>query len=111
MSFLYISLNSGADASHAHTSQAFIPMGKGNRKDAQGGAYVVIGCLNGKDDKPDLSTLRAFLATSSQGVSYDEGIWRKSTSSFLRVRLMSDHSMKTVDGVSPIWIDWGDTDI
>ena len=67
----------GADGSHAHTSQAFIPMGKGDRKDAQGGAYVVIGCLNGKDDKPDLSTLRAFLATSSQGVSYDEGIWRE----------------------------------
>ena len=68
----------GADYSHAHTSQAFIPMGKGDRKDAQGGAYVVIGCLNGKDDNPDLSTLRAFLATSSQGVSYDQGIWRKS---------------------------------
>ena len=66
-----------ANDSHAHTSQAFIPMGKGDRKDAQGGAYVVIGCLNGKPDKPDLSTLRAFLATSSQGVSYDQGIWRK----------------------------------
>lgn len=52
-------------------------MGKGNRKDAEGGAYIVIGCLNGKDDKPDLNTLRAFLATSSQGVSYDQGIWRE----------------------------------
>lgn len=66
-----------ANDSHAHTSQAFIPMGKGDRKDAQGGAYVVIGCLNGEADKPDLSTLRAFLATSSQGVSYDQGIWRE----------------------------------
>jgi allantoicase len=55
-------------------------MGKGDRKDAPGGAYVVIGCLNGNDDKPDLSTLRAFLATSSQGVSYNEGIWRESLS-------------------------------
>jgi allantoicase len=55
-------------------------MGKGNRTDAAGGAYIVIGCLNGKDDKPDLSTLRAFLATSSQGVSYDQGIWRKFSS-------------------------------
>lgn len=63
---------------HAHTSQAFIPMGKGDREDASGGAYVVIGCLNGKDDKPDLGTLRAFLATSSQGVSYGQGIWRES---------------------------------
>lgn len=55
-------------------------MGKGNRTDAAGGAYIVIGCLNGKDDKPDLSTLRAFLATSSQGVSYDQGIWREYSS-------------------------------
>jgi allantoicase len=53
-------------------------MGKGDRKGVEGGAYVVIGCLNGADDKPDLKTLRAFLATSSQGVSYDQGIWRRS---------------------------------
>lgn len=63
---------------HKHTSQAFIPMGKGARQGVEGGAYIVIGCLNGQDDKPDLGTLRAFLATSSQGVSYDEGIWRES---------------------------------
>lgn len=75
-------------------------MGKGNRTDVQGGAYVVIGCLNGKDDKPDLSTLRAFLATSSQGVSYDEGIWRECTFTVYWRELMVDHSMKTVDGVS-----------
>ena len=63
--------------SHAHTSQAFIPMGKGHRQDADGGAYICLGALNGPDDKPDLSTLRAFLATSSQGVSYNQGIWRE----------------------------------
>lgn len=76
--------DSGTDiCSHAHTSQAFIPMGKGNRTDVSGGAYVVIGCLNGPDDKPDLGTLRAFLATSAQGVSYNEGIWRESLSFFI----------------------------
>ena len=44
---------------------------------APGGAYIAVVALNGKDDKPDVSTLRAFLITSSQGVSYHAGIWRK----------------------------------
>lgn len=43
-----------------------------------GGAYIVVAALNGKDDKPDLSTLRAFMATAAQGVSYDQGTWRES---------------------------------
>ena len=42
-----------------------------------GGAYIAVVALNGKDDKPDLSTLKAFLITSSQGVSYHAGIWRE----------------------------------
>ena len=42
-----------------------------------GGAYLVVVALNGKNDRPDLSTLRAFLATSAQGVSYDQGVWRE----------------------------------
>jgi ureidoglycolate hydrolase len=28
------------------------------------------------DDKPDLSTLRAFTASSTQGINYGPGIWR-----------------------------------
>lgn len=80
---------------HKHTSQAFVPMGKGAPKGVeplpQGGAYVVIAALNGpgklqiasshvadrSDDQPIKSTLKAFLATQSQGVSYNQGIWRK----------------------------------
>ncbi|KAK4688521.1 allantoicase, partial [Tremellales sp. Uapishka_1] len=73
---------------HAHTSQAFIPMGKDSAPGVEplssGGAYIVVAALNGKDDKPDLATLRAFLVTASQGVSFDEGIWH--------------HSLLTVDG-------------
>ena len=42
-----------------------------------GGAYVVVVALNGPDDRPDLGTVRAFLATAAQGVSYDQGVWRK----------------------------------
>lgn len=42
-----------------------------------GGAYIVVAALNGKDDKPDLDTVRAFLVTPAQGVSYHPGIWRE----------------------------------
>jgi allantoicase len=66
---------------HIHTSQAFIPMSKGvvggTEPLVSGGAYLSVVALNGKDDKPDVSTMRAFLGTVGQGVSYDEGIWRK----------------------------------
>ncbi|KAG9005240.1 Allantoicase [Tulasnella sp. JGI-2019a] len=68
---------------HPHTSQAFVPMGTGgglnttgtSRLDGPGRAYLVIVALNGGDDKPDLSTLRAFVATTAQGVSYSQGVW------------------------------------
>ena len=42
-----------------------------------GGAMVVVVALNGKDDRPDVSTMKAFLVTGSQGVSYHAGMWRK----------------------------------
>ena len=43
----------------------------------QDGACLVVVALNGKDDRPDPSTLRAFLMTSAQGVSYNAGMWRE----------------------------------
>ncbi len=43
-----------------------------------GGAYLSVVALNGKDDRPDMSTLRAFLGTAAQGVSYTQGVWRES---------------------------------
>ncbi|OWZ72791.1 allantoicase [Cryptococcus neoformans] len=63
---------------HKHTSQAFVPMGAEPGKEGKQGAFVVVAALNGPDDKPDLSTVRAFLATAAQGVNYDEGIWHHS---------------------------------
>ncbi|KAG9043567.1 Allantoicase [Tulasnella sp. UAMH 9824] len=68
---------------HAYTSQAFIPMGSGRIDHlglddglSDGGrAYLVVVALNGGDDSPDLSTLRAFVATTAQGISYSPGIW------------------------------------
>ncbi|TXT13405.1 hypothetical protein VHUM_00772 [Vanrija humicola] len=64
---------------HAATTQAFIPMGTGQpagqERHKHGGAYVVLAAHNGENDEPDLSTLRAFLATGAQGVSYNAGVW------------------------------------
>ncbi|KIJ49648.1 hypothetical protein M422DRAFT_246721 [Sphaerobolus stellatus SS14] len=65
---------------HSCTNQAFIPMGSsgGSQEDElthTGKAYLVIVALNGQDDKPDLQTLRAFVATTSQGIVYNTGIW------------------------------------
>ncbi|KAK4057093.1 Allantoicase [Microbotryomycetes sp. JL221] len=59
---------------HEFSSQAFVPMGNG------GDRYLVIVCLpnSGKSSvygQPDLSTLRAFVATSQQGISYKPNVW------------------------------------
>ena len=67
---------------HPCTNQAFIPMGSsgGIREDElsnTGRAYLVVVALNGDDDKPDLHTLRAFVATTSQGIVYNTRVWRK----------------------------------
>ncbi|KAI8384224.1 galactose-binding domain-like protein [Radiomyces spectabilis] len=55
---------------HPYSSQAFMPMTDGKVR-----AYLVIVALNGADDRPDLSTLKAFIATSKQGINYREGVW------------------------------------
>lgn len=68
---------------HLHTNQAFIPMGTGLASEGDEGlketakGYLVIVAQNGKDDKPDLETMRAFTATSAQGIMYNTGIWRE----------------------------------
>ncbi|KIM26906.1 hypothetical protein M408DRAFT_330280 [Serendipita vermifera MAFF 305830] len=65
---------------HPCTNQAFFALGAGTgvseyALEKQGRAYLVIVALNGEDDRPDLSTLRAFIASVSQGVVYGTGIW------------------------------------
>lgn len=51
---------------HAHSTQVFVPMAGVER-------FLVIVCL-GKDE-PDPATLRAFLATGAQGMTYHPGVW------------------------------------
>lgn len=74
---------------HPYTNQAFIPMGTGaslsdQLLETQGRAYLVVVATNGDDDKPDLETLRAFVAHTGQGIVYNRGVWRKSAICILR---------------------------
>ncbi|GAA5803433.1 allantoicase [Helicostylum pulchrum] len=55
---------------HPYSSQAFIPM-----TDSKSRGYLAVVALNGADDKPDMSTLKAFVATSKQGINYNPGVW------------------------------------
>ncbi|KAI0930256.1 hypothetical protein AcV5_007017 [Taiwanofungus camphoratus] len=64
---------------HPCTNQAFIPMGAGQSFDdtltTPGTSYLVIVAKNGEDDKPDMQSLRAFIASAGQGIVYNTGIW------------------------------------
>lgn len=64
---------------HPFTSQAFIPMGGGGGDGLSepGDKYLVVVAHNGADDRPDMKSLKAFLATSAQGISYNKGVWRE----------------------------------
>ncbi|KAJ3181595.1 hypothetical protein HDU85_003537 [Gaertneriomyces sp. JEL0708] len=63
---------------HKYSSQFFVPMTLPQPGSEWNGekAYLVIVCLNDPvTDRPDYSTLKAFTATSTQGVNYREGCW------------------------------------
>lgn len=64
---------------HAYTNQAFIPMGSGDGEGLNDPSrrYLVVVAHNGSDDQPDTQTLKAFLASSAQGIAYNPGTWRK----------------------------------
>ncbi|KAF5380344.1 hypothetical protein D9615_004567 [Tricholomella constricta] len=64
---------------HPFTNQAFIPMGQGSGEGVKdpGLNYLVVVAQNGADDRPDIQTLRAFVASTAQGIVYDTAIWRE----------------------------------
>jgi len=64
---------------HPYTNQAFIPMGPGNGEGLNdpGCRYLVVVAHNGSDDQPDTQTLKAFLASSAQGIAYNPGVWHQ----------------------------------
>jgi len=74
---------------HAFTNQAFIPMGCSEMGgddglENPGSWYLVVVAKNGADDKPDLTTLRAFMATAAQGIMYDTAVWHQPMTVFDR---------------------------
>jgi len=67
---------------HPYTTQAFVPMGGGGQEGDEvlkdpGNTYLVVVAKNGADDQPDMSTLRAFMASGGQGIMYKEGQWHQ----------------------------------
>jgi allantoicase len=64
---------------HPYTQQAFIPMGRGPGEGLSETAdrYMVVVARNGEDDRPDLGTVRAFMATTAQGLAYNTAVWRE----------------------------------
>lgn len=65
---------------HLFTNQAFIPMGCGNGEGLSEPAqkYLVVVAHTGPDDRPNLHTVRAFVANAAQGIVYKTAIWRES---------------------------------
>lgn len=57
---------------HQYTAQTFVPLSPHPGSHA---GYLVIVALNGQDDKPNLSTLRAFYASTGQAITYTAGVW------------------------------------
>ncbi|KAJ1667128.1 Allantoicase [Coemansia sp. RSA 1813] len=62
---------------HPYSSQVFMPIHQHGEKntDPNAACYLVIVAENGADDKPDLSTVRAFAANSTQGINYKANSW------------------------------------
>jgi len=65
---------------HPHNNQAFFVIGSGsklwdNDLEQLSNGYLVVVAKNGANDRPDIATLRAFMASSSQGVLYNAGTW------------------------------------
>ncbi|KAJ2549673.1 hypothetical protein EV175_004357 [Coemansia sp. RSA 1933] len=62
---------------HPYSSQVFMPIHQHGEKniDPNEACYLVIVAENGADDKPDLRTVRAFAANSTQGINYKANSW------------------------------------
>lgn len=63
---------------HPYTNQAFIPMGGLGDGEEGGKKYLVVVTKDGEDGRPELKTMRAFVAHGGQGIVYKTAVWRKS---------------------------------
>lgn len=63
---------------HRFTNQAFIPMGQSSGDSGDSGrGYIVVVAQSGGDQKPDMQTLKGFIASSMQGIVYGKAIWHQ----------------------------------
>jgi allantoicase len=82
---------------HPFTNQAFLPMSQDGDK-----VYLVVVGKNGPDDRPDIGTLRAFVARGNQGITYKTGIWRTQCPIYTSQAVLNSHAdqpMTVLDGV------------
>jgi allantoicase len=91
---------------HPFTNQAFLPMSQHGDK-----VYLVVVAKNGPDDRPDIGTLRAFVARGNQGITYNTGIWRTQCPIYTSQAVLNSHAdqpMTVLDGVcySPRLSGW-----
>jgi ureidoglycolate lyase len=55
---------------HPHSAQTFVPLGSAH--------YLAVVCATGAGGDPDLTTLRGFLASPEQVVTYARNVWHHS---------------------------------
>lgn len=82
---------------HPFTNQAFLPMSQDGDK-----VYLVVVAKNGPNDRPDVETLRAFVARGNQGITYNTGIWRTQCLIYTSQAVLNSHvdqPMTVLDGV------------
>ena len=77
---------------HPYTNQAFLPMGHDKDK-----TYLVVVAKNGSDDRPDIGSLRAFVARADQGIVYNTGVWREWNFSHITPTIRRLNSTTRVD--------------
>ncbi|CED85306.1 Allantoicase [Phaffia rhodozyma] len=85
---------------HPFTTQTFLPLGKDENGGLERGGegMLVVVALNGKNDKPDVSTAKAFIASASQAITYDVGVWHHSVLSFVPTDFACLESQISTDG-------------
>jgi allantoicase len=90
---------------HPYNNQAFFCIGNSTHGklwesdlEKPGRAYLVVVALSGDDGKPDLSTLRAFIASVSQGIVYGTGVWHHPLISFETVSPSFFNELRSLGG-------------
>ncbi len=95
---------------HVHSNQTFIPL--------SGTKFLVAVCSDDAEGGPDLSTLKVFVASGSQAVNFNTGVWHAPNTvlatpgEFIMLRFddggPEDTELRTLD--APIEVDFSDID-